>query len=183
MTLIQVPAPSAPPPPDEEALVAQLRRGEMDALSGLYQIHATALFGLARHLMGSVSDAEDVVQDLFVGLPEAIQRYRDQGSLRGWLRRITVRLALMRIRSGKLRREEQLHDESSSVGGTTAERIAVRDAMDQLSLDDRAIVILKVVEGYDHTEIAELLGIRRGTSEVRLHRALARLRRWLEEEQ
>jgi RNA polymerase sigma-70 factor (ECF subfamily) len=154
----------------------------MDALSGLYQLHATELLNLARRLTGSLPDAEDVVQDLFVGLPEAIGRYREQGYLRAWLRRLTIRLALMRLRSGRLRREETIETHSPSVPGDVLGDTAVREAMATLTPDDRAIVILKIVEGYDHREIAELLGIRRGTSEVRLHRALARLRQKLEVE-
>jgi RNA polymerase sigma-70 factor (ECF subfamily) len=183
VTLSQLPErPQVHPLPDEPALVARLRQGDMDALSGLYQLHAQALLGLARRLTGSLSDAEDVVQDLFVGLPEAIHRYQEQGYLRGWLRRITIRLALMRIRAGRLRREETIEAHSPSVQGNEGRDTGIREAMDRLSPDDRAIVILKVVEGYDHREIAELLGIRRGTSEVRLHRALARLRQMLEVE-
>jgi RNA polymerase sigma-70 factor, ECF subfamily len=154
----------------------------MDALSGLYQLHAQALLTLARRLTGSLPDAEDVVQDLFVGLPEAIHRYQEQGYLRGWLRRITVRLALMRIRSGRLRREETIEAHSPSVIGDALQDTVIRAALEGLSAEDRAIVFLKVVEGYDHREIAELLGIRRGTSEVRLHRAMARLRQLLEVE-
>ena len=168
--------------PDEPALIARLRQGEMDALSGLYQLHARDLLGLARRLTGSLQDAEDVVQDLFIGLPEAMHRYQEQGYLRGWLRRITVRLALMRIRSGRLRREETIEAHSPPARGNVLQDTAVRDALDALTPDDRTIVILKVVEGYDHREIAELLGIRRGTSEVRLHRAMARLRQLLEVE-
>lgn len=152
----------------------------MDALSRLYQLHARELLGLARRLTGSIADAEDVVQDLFVGLPEALRRYDERGYLRGWLRRLTVRLALMRLRSGRLRRESDLDDRIAA--SRAAEHRQVHEAIDRLGPDDRAIVVLKIVEGYEHAEIAELLGIRRNASEVRLHRALARLRKQLEED-
>lgn len=160
--------------------MARLRAGEMDALREVYQLHATDLLGLARRLTGSVSDAEDVVQDLFVGLPEAIAKYQERGYLRAWLRRLTVRLALMRLRSGRLRREVYLDGSEPSV--TRSDARQVHEALAMLGPDDRAIVVLKIVEGYDHAEIAELLGIRRNASEVRLHRALARLRKLLEED-
>ncbi len=183
VTLSQLPErPLSPPVPDEPALLARCRRGDMDALSALYQLHAPALLTLARRLTGSLADAEDVVQDLFVGLPEALHRYREQGYLRGWLRRITVRLALMRIRSGRLRREETIEAHNPSFPSDVLRDTAIHAALDSLSAEDRTIVILKIVEGYDHREIAALLGIRRGTSEVRLHRALARLRLLLEDE-
>lgn len=180
MTLSHAATQAIPAALDEPALVARLRRGEMDALRDLYQLHATELLGLARRLTGSIADAEDVVQDLFVGLPEAISKYQERGYLRAWLRQLTVRLALMRIRSGRLRRESDLDEALASKRSTDHRQ--VHEAIASLSADDRAIVILKVVEGYDHAEIAELLGIRRNASEVRLHRALARLRKRLEED-
>jgi len=120
-----------------------------------------------------------VVQDLFVGLPEALERYRDQGRFESWLRRVTVRLGLMRLRSGRRRREVDLE----SVDGAAAvqsesrgEDLGLWFGLERLPEEQRAIVILKVVEGYSHEEVAELLGIRRGASQVRLHRALQRLR-------
>lgn len=168
--------------PDEAALIARLQHGDIDALSGLYQLHAMELLRLAQRLTGSQQDAEDVIQDLFIGLPDAIERYREQGLLRAWLRRITIRLALMRLRTRRLRREETIDAHDPAMRSDALGDAAVRDALATLPPDDRAIVILKVVEGYDHREIAELLGIRRGASEVRLHRALARLRQLLEVE-
>ncbi len=156
----------------------------MDALSIVYQHHAGVLTGVAFRLTGSRSDAEDVVQDLFVGLPGALTRYDERGRFLHWLRRLVVRLALMRLRADRRRREWSL-DEVIEAGGNSlpAEPSPLQDALRGLEPDDRAIVILKVVEGYSHSEIAELLGIRRGTSEVRLHRALARLRQSMEDKQ
>jgi RNA polymerase sigma-70 factor (ECF subfamily) len=153
----------------------------MDALSALYREHAGELLALAARLTGSRADAEDVVQDLFVGLPRALARYEEQGRLLAWLKRLTVRVALIRLRSGRRRRETELEEVESFWVSDTTEDASLRDAMDQLDADDRTIIVLKVFEGYSHGEIAELLGIRRGTSEVRLHRALERLRQQLTE--
>jgi RNA polymerase sigma-70 factor, ECF subfamily len=154
----------------------------MDALSAVYREYASALLPLAVRLTGGRSDAEDVVQDLFVGLPKALARYDDRGRFLPWLKRLTVRAALIRLRSGRRRRETGLVEVESLWTGDTAEDTSLRDALDHLDPDDRAIIVLKVVEGYSHEEIATLLGIRRGTSEVRLHRAMERLRSALKEE-
>ncbi len=67
-------------------LVGQVAAGDADALAALYRLHGAALFRLARRLTASVEDAEDVLHDLFVGLPESIHKYDGRGSLIGWLK-------------------------------------------------------------------------------------------------
>src|SRR2546426_9139750 len=89
-------------------LIEGVRAGSPDALAALYLEHGAALFRLAYRVVGAREDAEDVVHDVFVGLPEALQRYEERGSLAGWLKRVTARVALMRLRSGKRRREVAL---------------------------------------------------------------------------
>ena len=182
MTLSHAPAQISSAVPDDTALLARVRSGDRDALTTLYQAHAGEMLALAVRLTGSRSDAEDAIQDLFLRLPRALARYQEQGRFLAWLKQLTVRHALVRLRSGRRRREIALAEaESFWVGDTTADT-TTRDALDRLEPDDRAIIVLKVVEGYSHAEIAELLGIRKGTSEVRLHRALERLRSQLREE-
>src|SRR5437016_13910873 len=92
------------------SLIAEARAGSPDALSALYLEHGAALFRLAYRLVGAREDAEDVVHDVFVGLPEALRRYEERGSFAAWLRRVTARVALMRLRSRKRRREVSLDD-------------------------------------------------------------------------
>jgi RNA polymerase sigma-70 factor (ECF subfamily) len=164
---------------NDSELAAMAATGDTRALGELYHRHAGRLELLALRLLGSGADAEDVVQDLFVGLPEALRRYRDDGRLEAWLRRVTVNLALKRMRGARRRREADLSDSLPTEAGVSADRMQVRRAVDELPDKLRAVVILKLVEGYSHQEIGELLGIRRGSSEVRLSRALARLRETL----
>lgn len=119
------------------------------------------------------------MQDLFVGLPEALGRYEERARFEGWLRRIAVRLALIRMRAGRRRRETDLAAASGSVVNP-ADSYHIGEELGRLRPDDRTIVVLKVIEGYSHEEIAELLGIRRNAAEVRYHRALKRLREAME---
>lgn len=175
---------STPPEPAAADHLARLRAGEAEALGEVYRSHAAGLLALVYRLTGSVADAEDVVQDLFVGLPEALQKYLEQGRFEAWLRRIAIRLALMRMRTGKRRREVDLE----SSGDTLRDHSPAPDGdlylwheLQRLPEEPRAIVVLRVVEGYSHEEIAELLGIRRGAAQVRFHRALNQLRSMLED--
>jgi RNA polymerase sigma-70 factor (ECF subfamily) len=181
VTLSHLSARPAPGLPDDPALLGRVRTGDRDALSALYRTHAGEMLALALRLTGSHSEAEEVVQDLFVALPRTLARYQERGRFVPWLKQLTVRLALVRLRAGRRRREAELVEvESFWVSDTTAD-LELRQALDRLDPDHRAIIVLKVVEGYSHAEIAELLDIRKGTSEVRLHRALQRLRAQLKE--
>src|SRR5213593_5157435 len=90
------------------SLIAEARAGGPEALAALYLEHGGALFRLAYRLVGAREDAEDVVHDVFVGLPEALRRYEERGSFAPWLKRVTARLALMRLRSRRRRREVAL---------------------------------------------------------------------------
>jgi RNA polymerase sigma-70 factor (ECF subfamily) len=176
-----LPAAAAEPATSQPSLIDRLRRGDPAALTQAYHRHAAGLLALLYRLTGSSADAEDLVQDLFIGLPEALDRYQERGRFDGWLRSLAVRLSLMRLRSERRRREVNLEQIGSLANrpGEAPDTDLWR-ALGELPADQRAVVVLKVVEGYSHEEIAELLGIRRGTSEVRLHRALRRLRAQLE---
>jgi RNA polymerase sigma-70 factor (ECF subfamily) len=151
-----------------------------DRIEELYRRHASALMAVAYRLLMSQADAEDVVHDLFVGLPEALRRYEERGSMESWLKRIVVRLSLSKLR---VRREVALDavQELALVQHDPTERVALQRAMAQLSPSLRAVLVLKEVEGFSHAEIATMLGISVGASEVRLHRALRQLRNMLED--
>src|SRR5260370_19324309 len=87
------------------ALVDGARGGSPEALAALYRAHGVALYRLAYRVTGTREDAEDVLHDVFVGLPEALARYEERGNLAGWLKRVTARVALGRVRSRKRRGE------------------------------------------------------------------------------
>jgi DNA-directed RNA polymerase specialized sigma24 family protein len=109
------------------SLIAEARAGSPDALSALYLEHGVALFRLAYRLVGAREDAEDVVHDVFVGLPEALGRYEERGSFGAWLKRVIARVALMTLRSGKRRREVGLDCRSIDRGEEVCTRWALWD--------------------------------------------------------
>src|SRR6266851_6487485 len=159
-------------------LVASAQRGEAGALAALYQAHSRAVYRLAYRLTGTREDAEDVVHDVFVGLPEALRRYEERGALESWLKRVAARMALMRLRQRQRRREVTLE----AVAGhrspqEPAEHVALQEAVDALPHGLRSVLVLKEIEGYSHAEVAALLGISQGASRVRLLRAIRKLRR------
>src|SRR5881409_3220760 len=164
------------------SLIAEARGGSPDALSALYLEHGAALFRLAYRIVGAREDAEDVVHDVFVGLPEALGRYEERGRFANWLKRVTARVALMRLRARTRRREVGIEATLPTVAPPfDSATVALRAAVDALPDPLRAVLVLKEIEGYSHAEVGELLGISAGASRVRLNRAMRRLRKTLED--
>lgn len=161
---------------DNHALIAAARGGSSDALGALYDRFARDLLGVAYRLLQSGEDAEDVVHDVFVGLPELLRKYEERGQFAAWLKKVTARVALARIRDSA---------RTEPVDETKLHRIEPRDPEDAISLEAalrkltpglRAVLVLKEIEGFSHAEVAQMLDISVGASEVRLHRAIQALR-------
>src|SRR4051812_40224955 len=131
-------------------LAERARSGSSDALSELYACYGHALMALAYRLTGSRADAEDVLHDVFLGLPEALRRYEERGALESWLKRVTARVALTRLRARK--REVHLPDELPSPPSDAPDRLgdlaAVQRAIDALPDSLRTVFVLREIEGY-----------------------------------
>ena len=166
--------------------LASLRRGDADALGAVYRAHAPALLRTLTAMLGERSEAEDVVHDLFVGLPEAMARYQERGQFGGWLHRIAVRQAISKLRRRGRRHEVALEAADRvghrAEGEAIADRITVRAALAALPEKLRIVVVLREYEGWSHREIATHLGINEGAVMTRHCRALQQLRRALKED-
>ena len=162
----------------DAALIAAVRAGSSTALATLYTRHGRMVYAVARRFLGE-TDAEDVMQDVFVGLPEALEGYRERGTFPAWLRRVAVRASLMALR--RRSRSAVLARNATgwpvATGRSTEDRLAAREAIDRLPDSLRAVFVLREVEGYSHAEIAAQLGITRTASMIRHHRAWTQLRR------
>jgi RNA polymerase sigma-70 factor, ECF subfamily len=159
-------------------LVVAIRAGDMTALALVYQRYARSLMAVAYRLLGSPERAEDVLHDVFVGLPEALRKYDERGTLLPWLKRVTARVTLGILRRDRIAGEVDI-DAAGGVPSRAREpesRLTVESALAAIPPSLRAVVILKEIEGFSHAEIADMLGISKGASEVRLHRALTAMR-------
>lgn len=160
---------------DEARLVQAVRAGEAQALGTLYERHADAIYGIAFRILGSEQEAEDVLQDVFVGLQDALKAYDERGRFEPWLKRVTARAALMRMRRQQRLREDAIdHAEELPFDADRAgmlDRMAARDAITRLPDSLRVVFMLVEVEGYSHREVAQMLGVTVGASTARLFRA------------
>lgn len=171
----------------DEHTMARARKGDLAALERLFRTFEIPVYNLARRLCHSPHDAEDVLQEAFLEVVRSIRRFRGEGSLAGWIRRITVNKALMKLRAQRARPLEEELDEAtlpdewpgaSEVGATSA-RVDLETALGQLPDTARAVMWLHDVEGYSHDEIAAAWGKSVSFSKSQLSRAYARLRDWL----
>ena len=97
--------------PNAETVVARARTGDPAALETLYRAYEVPVYNLARRICRTTEDAEDVLQETFFEVCRSIGRYREEGSLWGWIRTIAASKALMRLRRNKYRDTDELHDE------------------------------------------------------------------------
>jgi len=128
--------------------------------------------------------AEDVMIEGFIKVFGKIGQFKSDGSFEGWIRRIMVNEALGYLRKQKRIPEDFLSEEASNIPdyqyadqNLDAQEIMV--LIEQLPMGYRTVFNLYAIEGYAHTEIAELLGITESTSKSQLHRARAMLQRML----
>lgn len=178
----------------DAALLAGLRAGDPTAQRVLVDRHARTLYALAYSLVGNAADAEDVVQETFLGAIRRIDAFEGRASLKTWLSRILVNQASKLRRSRAIRRMAPLdvtgagHDAPNEVAppatpdnATPAARVEqradVNAMLDALSPDHREVIVLRELQGLSYEEIAAALGVPRGTVESRLHRARNELRR------
>jgi len=166
----------------EAQLVSALQRSDARAQKQVYERYAGRMLSVCARYIGDRYTAEEVLMDGFMRIFERIGQFKNEGSLEGWIRRIMVNESLMYLRRNKQWRAEVDLEEAPPVeDGTWAD--------DQLHVDDllnlladlpegyRTVFNLYAIEGYNHAEIAELLGISESTSKSQLHRARAVLQR------
>jgi RNA polymerase sigma-70 factor, ECF subfamily len=169
---------------EESRWVARIAVGDEDALAEAYREHGDRIYGLAFGILRSIADAEDVVQDVFVGLPEKARTFEGHGTFASWLYRVAVRTAMTRVYSDR-RRSRLLREMRGwkrwHEPGDAITRIALERAYASLQPNYRAVLWLKGREGWSHAEIAEALGITVDLSSQWLHRGREALQKALRE--
>src|SRR5215208_4597615 len=171
------------------ALAQRAAQGDIEAFEELFRLHRRLVYGLCLRMMQDVAEAEDVTQEVFVLLFRKIGGFRGEANFTTWLHRLTVNQVLMRIRKNKSRREDALEDENlqshdsvrpaSPKASQMIDRITLESAIAKLPPGYRAAFILHDVEGYEHEEVARILGCAVGTSKSQLHKARTKLRKLL----
>ncbi len=140
-------------------------------------------------MLQNPTEAEDLTQDVFVQLFKKIGSFRGDSAFTTWLHRMTVNQVLMHFRKRNVRLEKTTEEGETPeqiVMGTgnpdrmpIVDKIALQDAVDQLPLGYRNVFLLHDVQGYEHEEVAKILGCSVGTSKSQLHKARLKMRKLL----
>src|SRR5713101_8111438 len=173
----------------DQAILRQLRGGDLRALEVLYRAYEGAIYNLGRRICGSDQGADDILQETFLEVSRSFRAYRGDGPLLGWIKKICVNKALMQLRRNNRLGEETLEEEDDSYGDDAsvmiaaghgrASKLEMEQAFEQLAPVTRTVVWLYDVEGYTHEEISRMLHKTVSFSKSQLSRAHSRLRDWL----
>ena len=175
------------PPEDRhelQQLLIHIAGGEREALAELYQRTRSAVYGLALSYLKNAHDAQDLTQDVYVQVWDRAEQYRLIGSPMGWLLAVCRNLCLMRLRREErhaaLSEEEWDAIPARECGLDADERALLQGALASLTDEERRVVLLHAVTGLKHREIAALLELPLPTVLSKYHRALKKMRSFLE---
>jgi RNA polymerase sigma factor (sigma-70 family) len=168
-----------------EELIARCREGDEKAFHSVYKLYSKAMYNVSYRITGREEDAEDVLQESFISAFRNLNHYRGDSTFGSWLKRIVVNRSINVIRMRKM--ESLPEDENVDVPEEEPTEIyreeltveKVRISIMSLPDGYRSVLSLYLLEGYDHQEIAEILGITESTSKSQLNRAKAKLREQL----
>jgi len=169
--------------PCDRDLMLAVQRGDLGALDFLFARHHRPLYGFLVRLTGDRDAADDLVQDVFLRLLRFRGSYREDGQFIPWLYRIARNLAADRYRDSRAITSIGTHDSSNGDAAPLDDLISHEDhqqlerALAALPVTHREVLLLRGVEQLSHRDLATALRCSEGAARVRLHRALAALKR------
>ncbi|MFN8391121.1 MAG: sigma-70 family RNA polymerase sigma factor [Bdellovibrionota bacterium] len=186
----------------DQPLVERAKSGDIDAFRTLVERYESRAHSIAMGVVGSREDAEDVVQEAFLKAYRNLSSFRGQSSFYTWFYRIVFNLAIDLSRKRYRRSESSMGDTSSMdsltmhSGSDASDFLgsvpnpdqvlqrndlgkSIAKALDSLSAEHRAVIMLREIEGLSYSEISDVVGCSKGTVMSRLHHARKRLQRAL----
>ena len=170
-----------------EKLIEECRRGSRKAQFRLYELYSKAMFNTAYRIMGNREEAEDMLQEAFTDCFRKIGSYRTDSTFGAWLKTIVINRCISKL----LKREAEMiyiddysryempPDEPSEMHWPDPK--VITRAVERLPEGYRVVFSLYLLEGYDHTEISQILGISESTSKTQYARAKEKLKKILSE--
>jgi RNA polymerase sigma-70 factor (ECF subfamily) len=181
----------------EAEAIRLAQTGNAAAFEFLYRLHGRRVYALCLRMVGNPADAEDLMQEAFLQLFRKIGTFRGESAFSTWLHRMTVNVVLMRLRKKSLPTdslEETLEPDAENSGpkrdvgapdlrlSGAVDRVNLERSIEKLPPGYRTVFVLHDVQGYEHNEIAGIMGCSVGNSKSQLHKARTRLRELLQEE-
>ena len=178
----------------EAETIRLAQQGDAAAFEILYALHKRRVYSLCRRMSGNEAEAEDLAQEVFLLVFRKIANFRGQSAFSTWLHRVTVNVVLMRFRKKgllavslqELLDPEERETPKSDFGhrddvlAGAIDRVNLERAIESLPPGYRTVFVLFDIEGYEHNEIAAMLGCTIGNTKSQLHKARMKLRSMLE---
>ena len=175
---------------NEAAAIERAKLGDAEAFQALYDRHKRRVYSLCLRMMANTAEAEDLTQEAFLQLYRKIATFRGESAFSTWLHRLSVNVVLMHLRKKalpvvSLEESTQPGEEDTPKKDFGAEDVALAGSIDRLQLQRaveslppgyRMIFLLHDVQGYEHNEIATIVGCSIGNSKSQLHKARMKLR-------
>ena len=174
-------------------IVEACKRGDRKAQFELYKLYSKAMYNICMRMLNSVENAEDALQNAFVDVFTKLDSYRFESSIGAWIKRIVINNCINYMKKRRMEFAElndNLHfvaEDPPSVNGDISGQnevvlnvSVIHKAIHQLPDGYRVVFTLYAMEGYDHEEISEILGVTEATSKSQYSRAKARLREMLQ---
>jgi len=192
----RVNATQSPRSATEAEAIRLAQAGDAAAFEHLYQLHGRRVYALCLRMVGNPSDAEDLMQEAFLQLFRKIGTFRGESAFSTWLHRMTVNVVLMRLRKKTLPAAslEETTEPDEETGGPrkdigapdlrlsgAVDRVNLERSIEKLPPGYRTVFVLHDVQGFEHNEIAGIMGCSVGNSKSQLHKARTRLRELLQE--
>jgi RNA polymerase sigma-70 factor, ECF subfamily len=178
----------------EAETIRRAQKGDAAAFEKLYRLHSGRVFSLCVRMLKNPAEAEDLTQETFLTVFRRIGTFRGESAFSTWLHRVAANHVLMHIRKNSIaqtsleemtekREENDAPRREFSVPDLylngSVDRVTLQRAIDQLPAGFKAEVVLYDIQGYEHREIADMLGCSTGTSKSQLHKTRRRLRELL----
>jgi RNA polymerase sigma-70 factor, ECF subfamily len=176
----------------EAEAIEKAKQGDAQAFEVLYNLHKRRVYSLCLRMTANAAEAEDLTQEAFLQLYRKIATFRGESAFSTWLHRLAVNVVLMRLRKKGLsvvpieettETEEEAPKKDLGAEDTrlaaSIDRLQLQRAIERLPPGYRSIFVLHDVEGYEHNEIAEIVGCSIGNSKSQLHKARLKLREFL----
>jgi len=184
-----------PASPTSAELVTRAQKGEESAFEALFHQHKGRVYSVCLRMIGNTAEAEDLTQEAFMQVFRKIHTFRGESAFSTWLHRLSVNIVLMRLRRRKATETsledgasgEEFDEQRKEFGAPdlvlmgSIDRMHLERAIARLPAGYKQTFMLHDVHGYEHNEIATLLGCSIGNSKSQLHKARGRLRKLLRE--
>jgi RNA polymerase sigma-70 factor (ECF subfamily) len=176
---------------NEADAIERAKQGDAEAFQALYDRHKRRVYSLCLRMTANTAEAEDLAQEAFLQLYRKIATFRGESAFSTWLHRLSVNVVLMHLRKKSL---PVVSLEETTQGGSeedtpkkdfgaddvvlagSIDRLQLQKAVESLPPGYRTIFVLHDVEGYEHNEIAGMVGCSIGNSKSQLHKARMKLR-------